>query len=75
MSKTPNMDESVHSTGFELERALRRLETEVREGLQHGFFDFSISCEVIKDGKRRLTIKAGKSYQFVIPEHEILIAK
>jgi hypothetical protein len=75
MSKTPNMDESVHSAGFELEQALRRLETEVREGLQHGFFDFSITCEVIKGGKRRLTIKAGKSYQFVIPAQENWIAQ
>ena len=52
-------------------RALRRLEAEVLEGLKHGFFDFSISCEVVKEGKRRLTIKAGKSYQFVIPEQEL----
>ena len=59
----------------ERERALRKLETEVREGLEHGFFDLSITCEVIKDGKRRLTIRAGKSYQFVIPEQELFIAK
>ena len=54
-----------------MDRALGRLETEVLEGLKHGFFDFSISCEVVKEGKRRLTIKAGKSYQFVIPEQEL----
>jgi hypothetical protein len=69
------MEKSVHSAGCEMERALRRLETEVREGLEHGFFDFSITCEVIKDGKRRLTIKVGKSYRFVIPEQELWIAK
>ncbi len=56
-----------------MERALRRLESEVRAGLEHGFFDFSITCEVIKEGKRRLTIKAGKSYQFVIPQQEVWI--
>jgi hypothetical protein len=54
-----NMDGSVHAAECEVERALRRLESEVREGLEHGFFDFSITCDVIKDGKRRLTIKAG----------------
>lgn len=54
-------------------RALMRIEFAVREGLEHGFFEFSITCEVIKDGKRRLTIKAGKSYQFVIPEQEVWI--
>jgi hypothetical protein len=58
-----------------MERALQRLDTEVREGLEHGFFDLSITCEVTKERKRRLIIKAGKSYQFVIPEQELWIAK
>jgi hypothetical protein len=43
--------------------------------VEHGFFDFSITCEVIQNGRRRLTIKAGKNYQFVIPEQELWIAK
>ena len=68
-------NKSVHAAECEIERALRRLETEVREGLEHGFFDLSITCEVIKDGKRRLTIKAGKSYQFVIREQELWVVK
>lgn len=54
---------------------MQRLDTEVREGLEHGFFDLSITCEVTKERKRRLIIKAGKSYQFVIPEQELWIAK
>jgi hypothetical protein len=36
------------------------------DGLKHGFFDCAISCELVKDRKRRVTIKAGKSYQFTI---------
>jgi len=59
----------------ELRQALQKLESEVREGLGHGFFELSVSCEVIKGGKRRLTIKAGKSYQFVIPAQELWIAQ
>jgi hypothetical protein len=59
----------------ELRQALQKLESEVREGLGHGFFELSVSCEVIKDGKRRLTIKAGKSYQFVIPAQEFWSAQ
>jgi len=50
----------------EVNRALSLLEREVLEGLRHGFFDLSVSGEIIKGGKRRLTIRAGKSYQFVI---------
>jgi len=70
---TPIMDDPTWPS--ELQRALRKLESEVREGLGHGFFELSINCEVIKGGKRRLTIKAGKSYQFVIPEQELWVAK
>ena len=68
------MVNSVHPLEHELQRALRKLESEVREGLGHGFFELSVTCEVIKDGKRRLTIRAGKSYQFVIPEQEVKMA-
>jgi hypothetical protein len=67
------MDHSVLE--HELRQALQKLESEVLEGLGHGFFELSVSCEVIKDGKRRLTIKAGKSYQFVIPAQEFWIAQ
>jgi len=68
------MDKSAHRGECETARALLRLESEVREGLAHGFFELSITCEVIKGGKRRLIISAGKSYQFVIPEREVEMA-
>jgi hypothetical protein len=67
------MDHSVLE--HELRQALQKLESEVREGLGHGFFELSVTCEVVKDGKRRLTIKSGKSYQFVIPAQELWIAQ
>ena len=51
--------------------ALHRLREIVEEGLQHGFFDCTITCEIIKQGKRRLIIKAGKSHQFIIPEEDL----
>ena len=55
----------------ELNEALEKLKLEVREGLRHGFFEYTISCEVVKGRKRRLTLKAGKSYQYVISEDEL----
>lgn len=54
----------------EFHRAMEKLKAEIRDGLGHGFFELSIACEVIGKGKRRLTIRAGKSYQFVIGEDE-----
>ena len=58
-------DESV------LERAMERLYREVRDGLRHGFFELTVAGEIVKGGKRGLTIKAGKNHRFVIPEDEI----
>ena len=51
--------------------ALDRLEGLVVEGLKHGFFDYSIACEIAKGGKRELMIRAGKSYKFTIAEDEM----
>ncbi len=62
--KTPN------SHG-ELRKALDRLEQEIIGGLEHGFFECQVSCQLVKDRKRQLTIKAGKSHHFVIPEDEL----
>ena len=49
---------------------LDRLEGLVVEGLKHGFFDYSIACE-IANGKRKLMIRAGKSYIFTITGDEM----
>ena len=57
--------------GGQLREALERLRGLVVEGLRHGFFDCSISCEVAKNGRRHLKIRAGKSYKFTIPEDEL----
>jgi hypothetical protein len=55
--------------------ALARLEGLVVEGLKHGFFDYSIACEIAKGGKRRLMIRAGKSYIFTITEDEMPLTR
>ena len=55
-----------------LNRAMQRLIAEVHDGLRHGFFEFTVSCEVIGQERRRLTLRAGKSYQYVIPREDCL---
>jgi hypothetical protein len=57
--------------GRQLCEALDRIEGLVVDGLRHGFFDYSIACEIGKDGKRQLVIGAGKSHKFTIPEDEL----
>jgi hypothetical protein len=51
--------------------ALDRLEGLVVDGLKHGFFDYSIACEIGNGGKRHLVIRAGKSHKFTIPAEEV----
>ena len=55
----------------QIREALDRLEGLVVDGLKHGFFDYSIACEVGNGGKRQLVIRAGKSHKFTIPENEV----
>ena len=51
--------------------ALDRLEGLVVDGLKHGFFEYSITCEVGNGGRRHLVIRAGKSHKFIIPAEEV----
>lgn len=57
--------------GPQIREAIDRLTELVVDGLRHGFFHFEVSCEVANGGKRHLTIKAGKSHKFTIPENEL----
>jgi hypothetical protein len=69
------MDDPGSAAKPEFQRAVEKLESEFRKGLAHGFFELSVTCEVIQEGKRRLTIKAGKSYKFIIGEAELGASK
>ena len=54
-----------------MREALDRLCGLVVDGLKHGFFDFSINCEIGNKGKRQLVIRAGKNHKFTIPEDDL----
>jgi hypothetical protein len=55
----------------QVREALDQLEALVVDGLKHGFFDYSIACEVANGGRRQLVIRAGKSHKYTIPEDEV----
>lgn len=59
------------AAGRQVREALDRLEVLVVDGLKHGFFDYSIACEIGNGGKRHLVIRAGKSHKFTIPADEV----
>ncbi|MFC1657266.1 hypothetical protein ACFL2P_01665 [Candidatus Moduliflexota bacterium] len=52
-------------------RALDRIIQEFVTGLRHGFFEMTISSEIVNGKKRKLTIKAGKSHCYTVNEAEI----
>jgi hypothetical protein len=55
----------------QVREALDCLEGLVVDGLTHGFFEYSIVCEISNGGKRNLVIRAGKSHKFTIPGEEL----
>jgi len=57
--------------GRQLREALDRIEGLIVEGLRHGFFHYSIHCEIGRDGRRELVIEAGKSHKFTITQDEL----
>ena len=54
-----------------LKEALDHVREQLIDGLRHGFFTFTITCELVKDRKRRLVVTTGKSEQFTIPADEV----
>ncbi len=66
-----NRQNSGNCNGGQMCEALDRLRGLVVDGLKHGFFDYSISCEVGNKGRRQLVIRAGKSHKFTIPEDDL----
>ncbi len=64
--------ESINLTNSrQIREALDHLEGLIVDGLRHGFFEFTISCEIGSGGKRRLVIREGKSHKFTIPADEV----
>ena len=67
----PNSNLSARSP---TDDAVDRIVREVRGGLKHGFFELRIECTVTQNGRRELTVHAGKSYRYIIPREEALEA-
>ena len=55
----------------QLRSALDLVQTLIIEGVAHGHFDYTITCETGTAGRRLLIVKAGKSHKFSIPEPEV----
>ena len=69
------MNSQAVSSASPVNAMVHRVLSEVHEGLQHGYFDFRLTCEMVGQGRRRLQLHAGKNYQFVIPAEECAAVK
>jgi hypothetical protein len=56
-----------------INQALHRVVGEIHDGLHHGYFEFTISCEIVGQERRQLVLHAGKSYRFLIPKGECVV--
>lgn len=61
---------STQAAQTALDRALQRIVAEIQDGLRHGYFELSLTCEIIGQERRCLTLRSGKSYRFVIDRAE-----
>ncbi len=50
---------------------MEKITREIKDGLKHGFFEYTVTGEILQGGRRKLTLKVGKSYRFTIPEEDI----
>lgn len=71
MRDAPILSASLRAYCGQIAAALAHLEKVVVDGLRHGFFEYSITCEIGKGGQRQLVIRTGKSHKFTIPEEEL----
>jgi len=54
----------------QLSKAMAKISAEVRDGLKHGHFGFTIEGTIGNAGVRELVIKAGKNHRFRISKEE-----
>jgi hypothetical protein len=52
--------------GGELKAACEHMARELVDGVRHGFFEMTVTVEIMQSKKRFITIKAGKSYRFIV---------
>jgi hypothetical protein len=71
MAEPPTMQPRQRTESGQIQEVLDHLEGIVIEGLKHGFFDCSITCEIASGGKRDLVIRGGKTHKFTIPAAQV----
>jgi hypothetical protein len=61
---------SSSESSHRLDQAINRVVTEIYAGVHHGYFEYTLTCEIVSQGKRKLVLRAGEHYQFLIGADE-----
>lgn len=65
------MKKSSIVSGNQFQQAKSKMDEVFTELAKHGFFDFSVSGEKIKDKRVEVIISAGKEHKYTIPADEL----
>ena len=71
MLEKPPYTPAGEASSPQLREALELLSRLILDGVRHGHFDYSVSCETAKMGRRLLIVRAGKSHKFSINEADL----
>lgn len=59
------------NTLTDLEHMMKYVARDIMSGMRHGFYECSLTCEMMEGKKRRIRFKAGYIQQFVIQPQEL----
>jgi hypothetical protein len=66
MEESSTTDTTTSCTGRQTQEACEHMIRELVEGIRHGFFEMTVTVEIMQSKKRCITIKAGKSLRFIV---------
>ena len=71
MLEKSNHQSAELGVGSELSEALQLISRLIVDGVSHGHFEISVTCETAKMGRRLMIVRAGKNHKFSIEKSEI----
>jgi hypothetical protein len=71
MRKAATPSETPCAYSESVRSALDLIGNLIVEGIKHGHFDYSVTCETGTNGRRLLIVREGKSHKFSIMEADV----
>lgn len=65
------MNDTHGNAGCSLTDVIELIRQEICKGAKHGFYNMGVEVEVVKGDRRQFTIRAGRSWRFVLRPDEL----